>query len=151
MANKPETTYIKGVHKHLQSYYEKTNNPFRSGTADVWYSGHLGDLWVEYKYIERIPKNNEILPEVTLRQAQWLGNRFEEGRNVAVVLGSPEGGVVYLGTTWLDPITPAEFRQRMISQSAIAQWIYGQVGDRVCLSLEAFQPRPRSSQVAIAS
>ena len=144
MASKPETTYIKGVHKHLQSYYEKTNNPFRSGTADVWYSGKRGDLWVEYKFIERIPKNAEILPEVTLRQAQWLGNRLHEGRNVAVVLGSPEGGVLYLGETWLNPIMPAEFRMRMIPQSAVAQWIYNQVGDQVCRSLESFQPRPMS-------
>ena len=145
MATKPETTYTRGVHKHLQSYYEKTNNPFRSGTADVWYSGALGDLWIEYKFIERIPKNSEILPEVTQRQAQWLSNRYIEGRNIAVVLGSPEGGVVYHGTGWLDPITPAEFRKRMISKEAVAQWIYGQVGAQSCISLESFLPRPKSS------
>jgi hypothetical protein len=134
------------VHKHLtQSYYEKTNNPFRSGTADVWYSGHLGDLWVEYKYIKRIPENNEILPEVTPRQAQWLANRLAEGRNVAVVLGSPEGGVIYLGTNWLIPLLPAEFRKRMVGKEAVAKWIYGQVGNQSCQSLESFQPRHMSS------
>lgn len=145
MANKPETTYIKGVHKHLtQSYYEKTNNPFRSGTPDVWYSGNLGELWVEYKFIERIPKNAKILPEVSPRQAQWLSNRYVEGRNIAVVLGSPEGGVVYHGTGWLDSITPEEFRERMISKEAVAQWIYGQVGKQSCLSSVSFTPHPKS-------
>lgn len=145
MASKPETTYIKGVHKYLtQSYYEKTNNPFRSGTPDVWYSGNLGELWVEYKFIERIPKNAEILPEVSPRQAQWLANRLAEGRNVAVVVGSPEGGVIYRRANWLIALSPAEFRKLMVPKEAVAKWIYGQVGDQTCLSLESFLPLPKS-------
>jgi hypothetical protein len=146
MASKPETTYIEGVHKHLtQSYYEKMNNAFRSGTPDVWYSGHLGELWIEYKFIERIPKNAEILPEVTSMQAKWLANRLAEGRNVAVVVGSPEGGVIYRRANWLIPLSPAEFRKQMVGKEAVATWIYGQVGDQTCLSLASFTPRPKSS------
>ena len=137
MSSKPETRFIKSVHDHIPRVYkEKMNNPFRCGTADVWYSGVLGDLWIEYKYVERIPKNAEIIPEVTSQQAKWLGNRFDEGRNVAVVLGVPTGGVIYRDREWLKPLDPEIFISCIVSRKAIAQWILAQVGVSKCQLLK---------------
>ena len=137
MSVKPETRYIGSVHKKLpKSYAEKNNNPYRSGTPDVWYSGVEGDLWVEYKYLPALPKRTEVLPDLSPRQKRWLGNRLDEGRNVAVVLGTPEGGVIYRDRAWLVPLTPAEFRAKMVSVQAVADWIYTNVGDSQCQSLE---------------
>ena len=126
---KPENRFIAGVHKHLpQTYMEKMNNPWRSGTADVWYSGRAGDLWVEYKFLERIPRSNGILPDLTPRQRRWLNSRIDEGRNVAVVLGTPTGGVIYRNKEWLTPMDYVALEGRIVPKDEVARWIFSQVG-----------------------
>lgn len=133
---KPENTFIAGVHKAIpQVYAEKMNNPWRAGTPDVYYSGDVGDLWVEYKFIERIPRSKEILPELTPRQSRWLNNRFDEGRNVAVVLGTPLGGVIYRNKEWLTPLDTEAFTALLIPRKEVALWILSQVGVKQCTSL----------------
>lgn len=138
MSTKPESTYIANIHKKLGKtvYAEKNNNPYRSGTPDVWYSGDKGDLWIEYKFIPVIPKRTDILPDCSPRQLRWLGNRLDEGRNVAVVLGTPIGGVIYRNRAWLVPLTPDEFREKLVSNIEIADWIYSEVGDQLCQLLQ---------------
>lgn len=135
-STKPENRFIASIHKKLPTVYaEKTNNPFRAGTADVWYSGECGDLWIEYKFIERIPRSKKILPEVTPRQSRWLNNRFDEGRNVAVVLGLPTGGVIYRNKEWMCPLDHETLAGRVVSKDDIARWIFQQVGASKCQSL----------------
>lgn len=133
---KPENRFIGSVHRYLpRTYAEKMNNPWRAGTADVWYSGDRGDLWVEYKFIERIPRSAEILPDLTPRQKRWLNNRFDEGRNVAVVLGTPTGGVIYRNKEWMRPLDHVTFAGLIVPRDEIARWIYSQVGASKCQSL----------------
>lgn len=99
MSRKPESGFIARVHNHLQKsvWREKMYNPYRSGTPDVWYSGKVNDLWVEYKYIPRLPKKTTTIIPINLSalQEQWIKNRSEEGRNVWVIVGCPQGGSVY--------------------------------------------------------
>lgn len=115
------------MHKLLPTrqvlHREKMNNPFSSGTADVWYSGDLADWWVEYKYLTKLPVRAMVLADLSPLQSDWLDGRHREGRNVAVVVGSPEGAVIYLDRAWLQPITPDEFRSRMISKRDLAAWL----------------------------
>jgi hypothetical protein len=133
---KPENRFIESVHRYLpRTYAEKMNNPWRAGTADVWYSGERGDLWVEYKYIERIPRSAEILPDLTPRQKRWLNNRFDEGRNVAVVLGTPTGGVIYRNKEWMHPLDHVTLAGLIVPRDEIARWIFSQVGTSKCQSL----------------
>jgi len=134
---KPENRFIAGIHKNLpRTYAEKMNNPWRAGTPDVWYSGDRGDLWIEYKYIERIPRSLQILPDLTPRQKRWLNNRFDEGRNVAVVLGTPTGGVIYRNKEWLTPMDNETLSGLVVPKDEIARWIFSQVGASKCQSLE---------------
>lgn len=129
---KPENRFIQGINRHLsRTYIEKMNNPYRSGTADVWYSGNRGDLWVEYKYIERIPRSAEILPDLTPRQRRWLNARSDEGRNVAVILGTPTGGVIYRNKDWSAPLSTEQLIERVQAKDELARWIYSQVGEQV--------------------
>lgn len=131
-STKPENQFIKSINKYLpRTYAEKMNNPYRSGTADVWYSGDRGDLWVEYKFIERIPRSLEIFPDLTPRQRRWLNNRFDEGRNVAVVLGTPTGGVIYRNKEWLRPLDSETLKGMLLPRDEIARWIHSQVGQSV--------------------
>ena len=132
---KPENQFISGVHKYLKStgpYFEKMANPWRSGTPDVWYSGSKGDMWIEYKYVPYVPKSNEILADLSPRQRKWLNDRMSEGRRVAVILGSPDGAVIYVNGEWSKPLSTTQVVERLLSRQAVAEWIREQVGETKC-------------------
>ncbi len=94
MSTKPENTFIKGVHKYLaDTYAEKMCNPYRAGIPDVWYSGFKKDLWVEYKYVPKPPSTLLVL-DLSKQQIRWIKLRKEEGRDVWVIIGMPNGGTI---------------------------------------------------------
>lgn len=130
---KPESTFIKSVHKHTTCYHEKMCNPFTSGTPDVWYSGPKGDLWVEYKYLTSLPSlpRTVLKPALSARQALWLRREHLHGRNVAVILGSPKGAVVFRNLEWEGGISLADFQSRLQSRAQTAQWIDEQCGEEL--------------------
>jgi len=125
MASKPETKFIAGVHKHLPKtpHREKMNNPYRGGTADQWYSGSAGDLWSEYKFLPRTPQRGVVRPDVSPLQKKWLRGRYEEGRNVCVIVGCPAGGVILRDLEWEDGLLYNEFGARIQSRADLANWI----------------------------
>ncbi len=92
----------------------------------MWYSGPKDDLWVEYKFLDKIPVAKEFVPSLSALQSQWLKDRYVEGRNVAVIVGCKEGGVIYTDREWEDPITNAAFKVRIRSRKEIAEWIMEQ-------------------------
>lgn len=144
MARKPENNFIARVNRLLPLkqvatsadarakypkldwiHYEKNNNAFRGGTADCWYSGRRGDLWVEYKYLERLPQRSDVKPFELISRLQhdWLNGRLDEGRNVGVVIGCPTGGVVLLNRAWEREISPQEFCDLIRSAPDLAKWV----------------------------
>ena len=125
MSSKPETTFIASVHKHLppKLYRMKTHNPYIGGPADVWYSGSKGDLWVEYKFIPKITPALCALPALSALQLQWLNERYAEGRNVAVIVGCKEGGVLYQDKDWEKPLDPDQFNRLLKTRDQLARWI----------------------------
>jgi hypothetical protein len=125
------------------------NNPYRSGTADTWYSGDRGDMWVEYKYIPKIPKTARIVPDLSERQKYWLVNRLAEGRNIIVVVGSPDGAVVIPPERWETGVTPAEYLMHLQSRQGLATWIRSQIGVRACHSPATFLSQPKLSLLSI--
>lgn len=148
MASKPETKFIESVNRLLplkrlkmcakvregldpsqHIHYEKMNNPYSSGTADCWYSGCGGDLWIEYKYIPRIPQRGVVSPMKLLSalQAEWLRGRYDEGRSAAVVIGCPTGGVLLLDRDWEADLPAASFVSLILSRTDLADWIKTQV------------------------
>ena len=136
VANKPETNFYRGVHKLLprEIYREKMYNPLRGGTPDVWYSGNAGDLWVEYKWLAKVPKQVPIRLYKLLSPLQfsWLNARHKEGRNVAVVLGTPEGAWVFRDTTWEFDLDPDLLRECALSKHYVADYIKGVVCSDTC-------------------
>lgn len=100
MAVKPETQLIGNVHKGLDAaddyiYYEKTHNPYRSGIPDVYYDYPGYDLWVEYKFMDKVPKQlclrSESKPPVSRLQRHWIERAARNGRQVLVVIGFGKG------------------------------------------------------------
>lgn len=133
MAVKPENTFRNGVHKFLPNnlHHEKMNNPYSSGTADDWYSGSKADLWVEYKFLPRVPQRATVWlvdpdvkkPLLSKLQELWLHKRHVEGRNVAVIIGCPEGGVILRDLKWEEQITAQSFRELLVPRKELALWI----------------------------
>lgn len=131
MAVKPETSFIGRVHKHLPKtvYHMKNNNPYLGGIPDIWYSGDKGDLWVEMKYLPKLPKSVPIrVPDLLSKlQTQWLDDRRREGRNVAVIVGCPDGGVLLTDYAWKNELTVTDYSALIKSNAELADWIKGQV------------------------
>jgi len=134
MSAKPETTFISGVHKHFppgrkNPYWMKNNNVYTAGVWDCWYSGPARDLWVEYKFAV-IPKRDSTLmvPSLSALQLDWGAARFAEGRNLAVIIGCKEGGVIFENLEWAEKITAAAFKVRVQSRKEIADWIMNRTG-----------------------
>lgn len=129
MSSKPENTFIAAVHRKLDKsvYREKMANPYRGGTPDVWYSGAKRDLWIEYKFIPKLAVRVPNKIDLSELQRQWIENRTCEGRNIAVVVGSPEGCIIL---RWPVPreIETSEFRERAVPKERVAYWIEEQVG-----------------------
>lgn len=126
MAVKPESAYIAGVNKLLprSTHREKMHNMFRGGTADVWYSGPMNDLWVEYKYLAPVPKKEFSLvlgknPMLSHLQQQWLNARCDEHRNIAVVVGTPLGALILKNKRWMEPLSFNDFKSKL----QVAEWI----------------------------
>ena len=130
MASKPETTFYTGLHKHLPAelHKEKMHNPFRGGTWDFWFSGKA-DLWVEYKFTV-LPKRESTIVDVDLSEIQkdWGKGRLKEGRNLAVIVGCKEGGVIFTDQKWLYSLSCKDFKRQIRSRSEIALWIIKSTG-----------------------
>lgn len=127
---KPETSFRLKIEKNLPTrnrpYREKMANPYRGGTADSWYSGDLGDLWVEYKFLPSVPQRGVVNAKrigLTALQLDWLKGRYEEGRNVCVIVGTPAGGVIMRDVEWGTEMSVDSFRSKLITISDLARWI----------------------------
>jgi len=137
---KPESTFIASVHRKLspKPWAEKNHNAYRGGTPDVFYSGLSGCLWIEYKWIT-IPVRALIEPALSPLQRDWLYCRYHEGRNVAVIIGCPEGGVLLrTPAAWNRSKTPEYFRRLLRSREQLAQYIIQAVGARCVTSSRPF-------------
>jgi len=129
MSRKPESTFISSVHRHIPAtlYRMKNNNPFTGGVPDCWYSGAKTDLWVEYKFLSRIPRTPFSL-DLSALQRDWLSGRYLEGRNVAVIIGCATGGVIFEHLSWMADVEPREYERLIQSRAELATWIMDYVG-----------------------
>jgi hypothetical protein len=146
MSKGPETRFINAVNRLLPAevHREKMHNVYRGGTADVWYSGNLDDLWCEYKYVTKFAKRAPLYLTKLLSplQQQWLLGRHEEGRNVVVILGTPEGAWICEGDSWREPLHPRIIRAHALSKRDVADYIRR----RVRLDDEMANPRNTGQQ-----
>lgn len=129
IAVRPRSAKARAAAAGQTIHYEKMNNPYSSGTADGWYSASGGDLWVEFKYLPSVPQRATVSPSKLLSELQlrWLNGRCEEGRNVAVVIGCPAGGVVLVDRAWETDLSAEVFKSLILSVDNLADWIRNQV------------------------
>lgn len=115
-----EASFTRSVHDKLPPfvYAWKISDRFTSGIPDAYYSATNGDLWIEYKYVKKLPKKH-VRPKLSELQKLWLDARLNEGRNVAVVVGSPQGHVIFVNGEWNSSKEP----DTLFTTKQIAQWI----------------------------
>jgi hypothetical protein len=123
-----EHSYIRSIHRKLPDdiYKWKINDNYQAGVADAYYSGIGGDLWVEYKYVKALPARGDTTVKTTLSAQQkiWLRARHEEGRNVAVVVGSPDGHLLQTAPgEWEVEVTCDNFIRTAIEKEEIVSYI----------------------------
>ena len=126
MSRGPENTFITGLKKHLppELYVLKNNNQFHAGVPDLWISGPKADIWLEVKFIV-VPKrpDTQIKIELSELQKNWLKSRHAEGRSVAVVVGSKDGGALFTGDSWDKNVTAGDFIKLVLPRTALAKAI----------------------------
>jgi len=122
-----ESTFTRAINKKLPTeiYVWKVNARYAPGVPDCWYSGPTGDLWIEWKYLPKMPKRHK--PKLSALQSKWLNSRYDEGRNVAVLVGSPEGVAIYEDKAWDDQKSITQLYSRI----EIAQWIHSRLDNKV--------------------
>ena len=127
-----EASYIRAVNKHLplEIHSEGMANPYRGGTPDRYYEGPCDHLWVEYKFFEKLPPVIDLLrstektkPMLSSLQQEWLERAYRNKQPVAVIVGSPEGGLLLPCLAWKTPVSRESFRELMRPKKAIAHWI----------------------------
>lgn len=136
MSAKPEAQYRGRIHKMVDKqkvYIEGMANPYRGGTPDTWYDGLQCDLWVEWKYLKTIPPIIDLTDSkkqvcLSKLQIEWLTRAYGNGRNVAVIVGSSEGGLILRDMAWMHPIPRDFFKERALPARDIAAWITSEVG-----------------------
>lgn len=137
MAAKPETNFGNALRLAVQEggdvYSMKNNNEYITGIPDVWFSGNGGDLWVELKFVPKLPVKVPLRPGELLSpmQKEWLKDRYHEGRNVAVIIGCKRQrhleGIILTDLKWEEDIPPQQIEALIASKSELAQWIREQV------------------------
>jgi hypothetical protein len=109
-----ESQYISNVHKRLDPsiYRLKVQTLMNNGVPDAYYSTTPNDMWIEYKYIPKLPKRptTYIKPKLSDLQLDWLTERRKEGRRVLVVIGSPAGAAILEDSNeWISGVTSDRF------------------------------------------
>lgn len=129
---KPENAFINRVHKLLTApvYAEKMHNAYRGGTPDVFYEGDVEDLWIEYKWVPKLPVRKETQLKLDLSELQklWLKRRYHKAREVWVVLGYKEGiktrACIFSSPEgWTRAYNAEELSNKSISIEALAERI----------------------------
>jgi len=138
--SKPENSFILGVHRYVSSYKEKTNNPYRGGTPDVYYEG-AGHLWVEYKFIILPARDTTpIKADLSELQKEWLRRCHLNTGKARVIIGCKEGGVVLeTPEQWENSMTTAEFKTNLLGRIALGVYI-----DALCQTSHISLPRQKS-------
>lgn len=128
-----EHSFIKSVHRYLPPdlFKWKIHDTYTGGVPDSFYAGPAGILFVEYKYVKKLPVKNTTTLKTTLspQQVQWLNRMHDFGQKAAVVIGCEDSAIVLTDKKWELPLTKETYVKQAIPRKEIAIWI-----SRMCLA-----------------
>lgn len=129
-----EHGFIRAVHRLLPADPRfrvwKINTAYTGGKPDCHYCGPKSDLWVEYKYLKRLPVRDNTGVAIDLSELQKDELQFlaDSGRPVWVVVGSPKTAVVLSVYEALAGINTGEYKTRCLPYSRVAELIAEKCG-----------------------
>ena len=123
-----EHSYIKAVHRLLppELFKWKLQASFVGGVPDAMYAGPSDILFVEYKYVPKLPKRDptKIRTTRSAQQVLWLNKMDDFGKKVAVVVGGTDDtNVILTNKCWEAPLTKSEYIERAVSRKDVAAYI----------------------------
>lgn len=93
-----EHSFVKAVHRKLppEVYKWKIHDTYTGGVPDAMYAGPAGLLFVEYKYLKKLPKKPTTPIKTGLSELQiiWLERMLLYNVLVVAIIGSPSGAIV---------------------------------------------------------
>ena len=107
----------------------KLNLRFIRGVPDAWLSGLEGDLWLELKYLQKLPPVVEPEKLLSANQISWLTRRHEEGRSVAVLVGSSDGHLFFPGLSWQSSVSRERWIQSSLTTKETGEFLIELVGE----------------------
>ena len=123
-----EHTFIAKIHKRLPPdvFRWKINDTNQAGVPDAMYRGPAGLLFVEYKWLNSLPKKETTPVKINVSpiQSNWLMGHYSHGQKIAVIVGTPENGaLIHTKTSWRFPINNVLFNELAVSHNDVAAWI----------------------------
>jgi hypothetical protein len=116
-----EHGFVKAVHRHLPSdlYRWKIHDTFTGGVPDAMYAGPAGTLFVEYKYVTKLPKKDTTAIKIGLSalQLQWLRRMHLYNTLCMVIIGAPDGAVICTDLKWEQKLTKINFKNALSSKA----------------------------------
>ena len=125
-----EHSFIRSIHTNISSdvFVWKIADKYQGGVPDTYYSGPSGFMYIEYKYIQNIPKRSTTKVKVTLTELQraWLRRAQSHNHLAYTVIGSSAG--VYIIA---DPHLVYVTQENLISKSIPKKNFIDRI-ERVC-------------------
>ena len=110
-----EHSFIKAIHKKLapEVYKWKIHDTYTGGVPDAFYAGPSGILFVEYKYIKKLPikESTPVRTSLTKLQTAWLETMQKNKVPVALIIGSPNN-ICIKTSDFLNPICKIDFNNK---------------------------------------
>jgi len=114
-----------------QIYALKLNLNFQKGVADCYYSGSIMGLWSEHKRFAKTPPVIDLtqISVTTKLQQKFLRDRYDEGRNVSMIVFTDDMGHMLLwGMDWERPIPREEYRTKAVTMKQLSVQLITLVG-----------------------
>ena len=122
-----EHGFVKAVHRKLPPsvYKWKIHDTYTGGVPDAMYAGPAGALFVEYKYIPKLPSREDTIIKTGLSPLQiaWLERMCSYKILVAVIIGSNLGGLILTNQEWEKELKNKDFIEHGLPTQEVAEWI----------------------------
>lgn len=128
-----EHSYVRSIHSIIKRdfpdlYVWKIHDTYAGGVPDAFYSGKYRYLFVEYKFLNKLPKRDTTLVDLTkpsvlsFNQQQWLHERHCHNISTAVIIGTQLGSVIMPDLTWQTPLAAQYFKNSRTTKD-VAHWV----------------------------
>ena len=122
-----EHSFIRSIHRKLPRgiYHWKIRDSFSNGVPDCYYEGPKGSLWVEYKYIKKLPSRNSSKVTINLSELQknWIQRAVTNNQNCAVVVGTNENLAIFKNGDWTFRITKEYYLRISSTKDSLVDYI----------------------------